>query len=94
MLVLHTSEQQSKRSFSASIFRAFSRPNPILGFIVIVIFLTLGLTLFWPPASTLFGFGHLHVHSLIVVAITAILVLLTLEGNKYVAMRKGLKMMI
>jgi P-type Ca2+ transporter type 2C len=48
------------RSFSTSMMRAFSRPNPILWIVLGIDALLLAIILSWPPLRDLFRFGPLH----------------------------------
>ncbi len=67
------------RSFSTSLLAAFRRPNPILALILLVVATTLGLTLVWPAASTLFRFGPLHHDDLALTLGAGLALLLILE---------------
>ncbi|MBR0813528.1 cation-translocating P-type ATPase [Bradyrhizobium diazoefficiens] len=67
------------RSFSASFLSAFFRPNPALLWIFLSIALVLAAALFWPPASSLFRFGPLHLDDLMVTLGAGLLVLTVLE---------------
>lgn len=53
------------RSFRASLGEALFRPNPTLWILVGAVLLMLTLALAWPPASTLFRFGPLAWHDLL-----------------------------
>jgi Ca2+-transporting ATPase len=48
------------RSFSASLVRAFLRPNRSLWLLLGAVSTLLALALYWPPAQSLFHFGKLH----------------------------------
>ena len=67
------------RSFSASLLTALRRPNPALGLILVIITFTLGLTLLWPFARTLFRFGPLHLDDLALALAAGVLVLAVLD---------------
>ena len=67
------------RSFSASFMSAFFRPNPALLWIFLSIALVLAVALLWPPASSLFRFGPLHLDDLMVTLGAGLLVLTVLE---------------
>ncbi|SON54970.1 Calcium-transporting ATPase [Hartmannibacter diazotrophicus] len=45
------------RSFSTSMARAILRPNAALAAVILVVALMLGVSLFWPVASSIFRFG-------------------------------------
>ena len=70
------------RSFSASLIRAFLRPNRSLRILFGGVIALLGIGIFWPPAQSLFGFARLHWDDLAVIAVTGLLSLLLLEGLK------------
>ena len=67
------------RSFSASFLSAFFRPNPALLWIFLSIALVLATALFWPPASSLFRFGTLHLDDLMIPLGAGLLVITVLE---------------
>jgi Ca2+-transporting ATPase len=54
------------RSFSASPIKAFSRRNPALGWVMLVVSVMLGVTLLLPFAQRMFRFGPLHGDDLMV----------------------------
>lgn len=70
------------RSFSTSLPRAFSRPNPSLAWVVAAVAAILGLSLFWPAASELFHFGRLALNEWAVAAAFFLGLLLLLETLK------------
>jgi Ca2+-transporting ATPase len=70
------------RSLSASLVRAFLRPNRSLWLLLGGVSVLLGLALYWPPASRLFHFGRLHWDDLGVCAIAGAASLLVLEMIK------------
>jgi P-type Ca2+ transporter type 2C len=70
------------RSFSASLVRAFLRPNKALWILFSSVLAVLAMALFWPPASTLFRFGTLHWDDLAVCVAVGLFSLLVLEGLK------------
>lgn len=70
------------RSLSSSIITAIRRPNIALAVVVPVVSCLLGVTLFWPPARQLFGFGALEPVFLAVPPLAGLVVLLVLEALK------------
>ncbi len=70
------------RSFSASIVRAFLRPNRSLWILLGGVTVLLGTAMAWSPARRLFQFGRPHWDDLAVAAGAGILALLLLEGLK------------
>lgn len=70
------------RSFSTSLVSAFRRPNPALAWILLAVAVMLALTLLWPVARALFGFGPLHGDDLLVTFAAGATVLLILEALK------------
>ena len=52
------------RSFSTSVIRAFSRPNPVLWMVLGADAILLASILSWPPLRNLFRFGPLHADDL------------------------------
>jgi P-type Ca2+ transporter type 2C len=71
----------ANRSFSASL-RAALRPNPALAVVLAAVIVMLSLTLLWPAAGHLFGFGPLHLDDLALVAGVAVVVFLCLQWLK------------
>ena len=67
------------RSASASLIKAFSRPNRALSIVLPIVALTLGITLLWPAASALFRFGPLHLDDLSLSLGAGLAVLVVLE---------------
>ena len=67
------------RSASASLVKAFSRPNPALLIVLPIVALMLGVTLLWPAASTLFRFGPLHLDDLALTLGAGVAILILLE---------------
>jgi Ca2+-transporting ATPase len=67
------------RSFSASPLKALGRPNWTLAVVLAAVAAILALTLLWPFASKLFGFGPLHVDDLALTLGAGIIVLVSLE---------------
>jgi Ca2+-transporting ATPase len=67
------------RSFSASFWSAFSRPNAALVWVLLAVMLVLAATLVWPPASSLFRFGPLHLDDLTLTLGAGLIVLVVLE---------------
>ena len=70
------------RSFSASLARAFLRPNKTLLIFLSSVLMVLAVALFWPPASRLFRFGTLHWDDLAVSIAVGLFSLLVLEAVK------------
>lgn len=72
----------ANRSFSASLFTAFRRPNPFLwkGFSAVAVIFS--VTMFWPPAQNLFHFGALHGHDVLIALVSGLLLLGALEALK------------
>ncbi|MBR0752360.1 cation-translocating P-type ATPase [Bradyrhizobium jicamae] len=69
----------ANRSFNASYSSAFLRPNQALGWILIAVIGILTTTLLWPPASSLFRFGPLHLDDLAVTVGSGVVLLVVLE---------------
>jgi len=67
------------RSFSASLVTALLRPNRALVWVLMSVSTILGLTLLWPLASRLFGFGPLHADDLVLTLTAGAAVLVSLE---------------
>ncbi|TQF40684.1 ATPase [Bradyrhizobium sp. UNPF46] len=78
----------ANRSFSASFLSAFFRPNPALLWIFVSIASILAAALFWPPASSLFRFGPLHLDDLMVTLGAGLLLLTVLELLKPIWARR------
>ncbi len=70
------------RSFSATLYGAFVRPNRSLGILVVGVLSVLAVALCWPPAQALFRFGPTHWVDLGVCAFGAVLSVLVLERTK------------
>jgi P-type Ca2+ transporter type 2C len=70
------------RSFSPSPFAAFNRPNPALALALLAVAVMLGLSLAWPFARMLFGFGPLHLDDLALTLGAGIVLLAILEFFK------------
>ncbi len=70
------------RSFSASLIRAFLKPNRSLWILLTGVSVMLTIAVFWPPAQKLFHFGQLHLNDLLVCLVAGLLSLLLLEGVK------------
>jgi len=70
------------RSRSSSILTAISRPNRALAVVLPVVGGLLTVTLFWPPASDLFGFAEVAPVYLVVPPLAGLAVLLVLEAFK------------
>ncbi len=70
------------RSFSTSVLRAFSRPNPVLWIVLGVDAVLLGVILSWPPMRDLFRLGPLHAADLVLCLAVGFGVLLVLEFLK------------
>ncbi|KYG20487.1 ATPase [Bradyrhizobium sp. AT1] len=78
----------ANRSFSASFMSAFFRPNPALLWIFVSIASILAAALFWPPASSLFRFGPMHLDDLMVTLGAGLLLLTALELLKPIWARR------
>ena len=78
----------ANRSFSASFLSAFFRPNPTLLWIFVSIASILAAALFWPPASSLFRFGPMHLDDLMVTLGAGLLLLTALELLKPIWARR------
>jgi Ca2+-transporting ATPase len=70
------------RSFSASIVRAFLRPNRSLWILLGGVSVLLAVSVFWPPARALFRFGQPHWDDFGVALGIGVLSLLGLEALK------------
>ena len=70
------------RSFSTSMIRAFTRPNPVLWTVLGIDALLLATILSWPPLRDLFHFGPLHPDDLALCIGAGFAVLLSLEFLK------------
>ncbi len=71
------------RSFSSSLIAAFTRPNRILLVVVAFVVSVLTLSLAWPAAAKLFGFGPLHADDLSITVAAAMASLVLLELSKF-----------
>jgi len=71
------------RSFSSSLIAAFTRPNRILIVVVAFVVSVLTLSLTWPAAAKLFGFGPLHADDLSITVAAAMASLVLLELSKF-----------
>lgn len=71
------------RSFSSSLLTALRRPNRTLILVLITVLTVLSVTLFWPAARDLFRFGPLHPDDLGVTLAAGVLVLVVLDGLKF-----------
>ena len=67
------------RSFSASLLTALRRPNRTLAAVLAAVAAILALSLLWPFASKLFGFGPLHADDLALTLGAGIIALIALE---------------
>ena len=70
------------RSISASVWRAFRRPKPALLGILLITAAILALTLKWPFAAHLFGFGPLHLDDLALTVGAGVIVFACLDAIK------------
>jgi len=70
------------RSFSTSVIRAFSRPNPVLWIVLGVDAMLLGLVLSWETVRNLFQFGQLHAGDVVICIAVGATVLVFLEFLK------------
>ena len=75
------------RSFSPSPFAAFNRPNPALALVLLAVAVMLGLSVVWPFARALFGFGPLHLDDLALTLGAGIVLLAVLELLKLLFVR-------
>ncbi len=75
------------RSFSASLVRAFLRPNRALWILFASVSVVLAIAVLWPPAQTLFRFGRPHWDDFVVAAGAGMASLLLLEALKSVWFR-------
>ncbi|MCK5519100.1 MAG: cation-translocating P-type ATPase, partial [Alphaproteobacteria bacterium] len=69
----------ASRSFSTSLVSAFWKPNPVLWKVMIIVIGLLGIAMFWPPSQSLFRFGSLHVHDVMIAVTSGVLLLAILE---------------
>ncbi len=76
------------RSFSASLATALLRPNRTLAWVLMTVVVILAVTLLWPFAAGLFGFGPLHLDDLVVTVAAGAVVFVTLERLKPLWRRK------
>ena len=67
------------RAFDSSWRRAIGWSNQTLRLVLLVVTAALAIVLMWPPASTLFRFGSLHVHDLLLAAVGVIAAFVALE---------------
>lgn len=70
------------RSFSASLVRAFLRPNRSLWILLSVVSILLSISVLWPPAQHLFHFGSFHATEFAVCITASIFSLIILEAIK------------
>jgi P-type Ca2+ transporter type 2C len=70
------------RSFSASLLRAFLRPNRSLLILVSIVTAILAVAIFWPPAQRLFHFGQLHAEGVVASVAVSLLSVVILEFIK------------
>ncbi len=77
------------RSFSASLLRAFGRPNRSLWILLSGVSTVLATALFWHPAQVLFHFGPLHWHDLALGLGVGVVSLVLLEAIKSQWFRAG-----
>lgn len=70
------------RSTGASIITAIRRPNRALAVVLPIVGTLLAVTLFWPYARGMFGFGALDVSALVIPPAAGLFVLVALEGLK------------
>jgi P-type Ca2+ transporter type 2C len=67
------------RSFSVSLSATFLRSNPALAWILLAVVIILAGTLLWPAASSLFGFGAIHLGGLMITLAAGLVMLVLLE---------------
>jgi len=77
------------RSFSASLLRAFSRPNRSLWYLLTGVAVVLGLALYTPAGARFFRFGAVHWHDLAVSAVVGAGMLILLEIVKLILYRRA-----
>lgn len=70
------------RSFSASLIRAFVRPNRSLWILTSIVLSLLVTAVLWSPAQKLFHFGQVHLNDFVICIIASIFSLLVLETIK------------
>jgi P-type Ca2+ transporter type 2C len=70
------------RSFTASLVRAFLRPNRSLWILLSSVIALLLMAVYWPPAQTLFRFGRLHWDDLAIALAAGLFSMLLLEALK------------
>lgn len=70
------------RSFTASLVRAFLRPNRSLWILFSVVVALLLMAVYWPPAQVLFRFGRLHWDDLAISLAAGLVSILLLEALK------------
>jgi Ca2+-transporting ATPase len=70
------------RSFTASLARAFLQPNRSLYMLLSIVTAVLAVSIYWPPAQRLFGFGQLHLDDLAICLAASVVSLLMLERIK------------
>jgi P-type Ca2+ transporter type 2C len=70
------------RSFTASLVRAFMRPNRSLWILFSVVIALLSMAVYWPPAQVLFRFGQLHWDDLAISLTAGLFSILLLEALK------------
>jgi Ca2+-transporting ATPase len=75
------------RSFSSSVLTALGRRNWILALVLADVVATMSLTMLYPAARNLFGFGPLHADDLAVVFAAGVLVFVVLDGLKFLYAR-------
>ena len=77
----------TNRSFSPSLFLAFERYNPFLGWGVMGLTGLFAALLSWNPAKELFKFGSLHGHDVIYALVSGFVLLIILECLKPIFQR-------
>ncbi len=70
------------RSFTASLVRAFLRPNRSLWILLSLVSLLLGVAVLWQPAQHLFHFGSFHLSGFAVCIVASAFSLIILEAIK------------
>lgn len=70
------------RSFSASLVRAILKPNRALWLLLGGVSALLAISIFWPPAQSLFKFGKLHWNDLLICLSIGFLSLIALQALK------------
>jgi Ca2+-transporting ATPase len=76
------------RTFDASVFTQLGRPNLALVVVSTIAISTIAVAVLWQPARAVFEFGTFHLHDLGIVAAATLLLVLALDGIKWVLAAK------